>query len=188
MGLLVLVSSCKQDDFEKTVQNVDIQHGLKLQRVTYLEFEKNSKLINSLDVFNQYLEIQKGLASKNVYDETYDFTVNTDFATYLNNEEEGYHSYTFPIHRRNSDSLEVENLVLMSTDGGETYKDFIVKYNLTAEQYSDIEHYLSPTDTIVSVFTEININESNYQEKVQFNEDSGCWESITTYHSNSDGT
>jgi hypothetical protein len=79
--------------------------------------------------------------NKTIYSSEYDFYINTDYATYIENTDATYHSYTFPILRViESDSL--ENLVLtLQTDG--TYKSILVTYKTTAQEKLNLENGVS---------------------------------------------
>ncbi|WP_452602353.1 hypothetical protein [Pontimicrobium sp. MEBiC06410] len=62
----------------------------------------------------------------------YGFTINTEQATYIENTETNYHSYTFPIQRP-IETEYLENLVL-SVQNDETYKLALTTYNITEQE------------------------------------------------------
>lgn len=72
-----------------------------------------------------------------IYNSIYNFKIDTDYVTYIENLDGSYHSYTFPvIYEVEKDSLD-NLLISLQKDG--TYSAFIVKYNTTPQEKLDIE-------------------------------------------------
>src|SRR5690606_12151734 len=70
--------------------------------------------------------------NKEVYSAALDFTIETDYATYIESANGTYHSYTFPVYRA-TDGFPLENLLLSLRPDG-SYRAFLVEYALTGEE------------------------------------------------------
>ncbi|WP_417857865.1 hypothetical protein [Xanthomarina gelatinilytica] len=76
----------------------------------------------------------KGSNTQNrlVHSSAYGFYIDTDVATYMENANGSYHSYTFPVIRDNP-TVALEN-ILFSLQADGTYKVSLVSYNLTENE------------------------------------------------------
>ena len=125
-----LITQKQEDNFQaktsyssKTIFEQEIQANTKLSsKITDLEISK----------YNQI--------NKDVYNQTYDFTINTDVAKLVENTNENKHSYTFSISRNNDTDSAIENLVLSYSESNENYNAGLVTYHFTDSQKQE---YLS---------------------------------------------
>ena len=119
---LFLTSSCMKEDFE---ENESQSSKRIVKRITLDEFRKNKA------AFAKYEQIasKKGnVQGKMVYNELYDFYIDTNSILYIENG--NYNSMTFPIYRDENTENIHENLFLHLQPNGE-YSSYILRYNLT---------------------------------------------------------
>lgn len=95
--------------------------------------------------------------NKMVYSSEFDFYINTDYATYIQKQDDSYHSYTFQITRNNNTEV-LENLFLsLQIDG--SYKMAIITYDITSQEKINLANGL-PID-LSNKITTINIEDGN---------------------------
>lgn len=108
-------------------------------------------------------------SSREIYNEDYGFTINTDFVKKIEDAETGNHSYNFPIVRDTPATENLENLLLHSNvDGG--YDAYIVQYDFTSKEYvnfngntvADFNTILTPIDFDTGVFNDGELSKMVY--------------------------
>lgn len=126
----LLFINCEKE--EETYSNSIKNHHSKekIKRIYKDEIFQNQKLLRDIDNVNQSIKNNKN--SKTIYSSDFDFYIDTDFATYIENEDGTYHSYTFTIIRQNQNT-NLENLVFSLNPDG-SYKTVIVSYDLTLQE------------------------------------------------------
>lgn len=140
-GVSFLIVACqKDDDFKQNEQALEkVYSPFKITKIGKAELENNKEIKRKLTKLSKIAEKNKNNAqNKTVVSSEYGFSINTDYASYMESADGSYHSYTFPIERTiETDSL--ENLVLSLRQDG-SYKTLIVTYNITAQEKLDIEN------------------------------------------------
>lgn len=122
-GIVFILFGCSEDFYE--TENYD--SGLIFKLLSREQILANQKLtlkINEVERTNSQIQ------GKIVYDTIYNFTINTNSATYINNL--GIETYTFEVQRTLGDG-KLENLVIREKPNGE-FDSFLVKYGFTIEQ------------------------------------------------------
>lgn len=133
---MVSVFSCQKDDDtvireEKSSQNSKTNYSIS--KIDYQTVQQNNRLVNSITKIKEQAEIKNSNSQNRlVHSSTYNFYIETDIATYMENEDGNYHSYTFPIFRDNPTAL-LENLLFSLQADGE-YKVSIVTYDITESE------------------------------------------------------
>ncbi|HLV38785.1 hypothetical protein [Xanthomarina sp.] len=128
--------SCQKEDDsfikqEHTSQTSRTKYSIT--KIDYQTVQQNNRLVNSITKIKEQTGT-KGSSSQNrlVHSSTYDFYIDTDVATYMENANGSYHSYTFPVIRDNP-SVALEN-ILFSLQADGTYKVSLVSYNLSESE------------------------------------------------------
>ncbi|WP_299885283.1 hypothetical protein [uncultured Lacinutrix sp.] len=120
--ICICFASCNDDEVLIDEKNIT-ESKYKIEIKTESDFYKNLKLANKLEKFKK---VKTNQQSRDVQNSEYGFTIDTDYAKYVEFLEDNTHSYTFPIIRDQPNEI-TENLVLsLQADG--TYKAFIVAY------------------------------------------------------------
>lgn len=151
-------------NFDETHDHFHSENGkksnFKIQKVKSEIFSKNTQLIGKLNTNKQLL---KSIDSNNriITSSDNSFYINTEEATYIE-EENGLHSYTFFINR-NLDNVFLENLLISSQEDG-TYKSFIVRYNISAQEVEDLKNGIN-IDTNNRISIEI-IDDVNFTQGI----------------------
>jgi len=125
------------------------------------QIQSNSSLINKLSDLKLGKKVKKlnNDNAREIYNPQYGFTINTDYVKYIEDTENGNHSYSFPITRDNTTNDNLENLLLHSnSEGG--YDAYVIQYGFTANQYGSLDEesvknlktILIPIDFDTSVF------------------------------------
>lgn len=152
---LTLVNCQKDDDIAIRKEDSFSKSRFSISKILTSEIFKNKSLINKLNKIDEVKKrkLETSISNREVYSSLYDFTINTDYANYLEDSESSYHSYTFPISR-NVGTPYVENLLFSLQEDG-TYKTSIVTYNVTNDEKESLNHGL-PVDLEGKIsFTEI---------------------------------
>lgn len=161
LSLILVLFNCQKDD-DTIIQ----EEQQKSSNVTFTTIR--SKTIENNKALKTILEKQKtkqieAKTSKTIYNEQYDFTINTDYAKVI--EHNSLKRYTFGVTRTEDNGL-LENLLLKEqTDG--TYKVYLVQYAITIEERStlanqeivDVDNkitYVPLEDISSSIFNKVN--------------------------------
>lgn len=119
---LFLTTSCMKEDLE---ENNTQSNKRIVKRITLEEFQKNKAAFAK---YEQIATKKSNVQGKMVYNELYDFYVDTNSILYIENG--NYNSMTFPIYRDENMENIHENLFLHLHPNGE-YSSYILRYNLT---------------------------------------------------------
>lgn len=127
--LMILTISCQIDD------NITKEtHKHSIVRESRLTLQDLEALPNAIKIINRINGRSSDHKKKNVYNEDYDFFVNTDNILRIDNG--NYHSLTFPVFRF-EDNGYTENLVLSEDDNGD-YTAYLYTYDLTLQEKSAV--------------------------------------------------
>ena len=142
LGLLFVFTNCQKEGVsestpQETTEAVD-QSPYKISTIGTLEVQQNEVLSSRLNALEGSLAAQRNNqnTSREVYSSTHDFYINTSVSKYVENQEGTYHSYTFSVRRPQDNGL-MENLLVNSQEDG-SYKLYLVSYDLTSEERSDL--------------------------------------------------
>ena len=129
--IILFLINCEKDkipiaDEEGHEHIADLPFSIK--SIPFHEVEEESAVRKKLDEFEKALEKER---NKSNDPELCDFTIDTEFASYIKSNVSNYHSYTFAI-KREYDYGPLENL-LLSVQPDLSYKAFIVKYDFTLD-------------------------------------------------------
>jgi len=125
--------NCQKDDEVIVLEEQNAKAPLfKTSILQSSKIQENKRLRSRLQGFNK----KKTTANKTVYSDIHGFTINTDFAKYLENQDGTYHSYTFTVYRDHDNGLLENLLVSLQPDG--SYKTFLVTYDLTEKEKNDV--------------------------------------------------
>jgi len=142
-SLLLLFNSCSKDNFNE----INNENQLKIRKISKLEIEANFKLFSKL---LQIDNTKENIQGKIVNDSVYNFSINTNFATFIDNGV--FSTYTFEVFRNSSDN-KLENLILKSNNQG-GYDCVLIKYDFTktALEQDDFNPslYNAPIYTIIN--------------------------------------
>lgn len=131
--ILLLLFGCQDDSFVETKQNEASQSKLsfKVSTIFKQDIQANEKLTAKII---RLIKPKHHEIGKNIYNETYDFTINTDAARLIENSNDNGHSYTFPINRGNYTNSDIENLVFTYDELNDDYNAGLVTHHLTLNQ------------------------------------------------------
>ena len=153
---MIGVFSCQKEDDsfikqEHTSQTSKTKYSIT--KIDYQTVQQNNRLVNSITKIKEQTGT-KGSSTQNrlVHSSAYGFYIDTDVATYMENANGSYHSYTFPIFRDNP-TIALENLLFSLQEDG-TYKVSIVSYDITESereallnrQYIDLTNKIAKED------------------------------------------
>ncbi len=143
-GISFFIIGCQKDDDVNTLQQEPLktQDLFKVSKVGKHTIDENKDLLSRLSSLSEKVEQSRlANANKNIYSSEDDFYINTDFATYLENNDTGYHSYTFPVFR--TEQVDgVENVLLSLQEDG-SYKAFLIGYDLNEQEQLNLENELN---------------------------------------------
>lgn len=153
-GISAIVTGClKDDDFaEAEVSQEQQENGISVRTIYRDEIFNNPKIATQLN--NGALNLQPNTidntsSARVVYNSNYQFYVDTDKASYIENG--NYNSYTFAVTRDEDNGL-VENLLLSLQDDG-SYLPVLMSYNI-----SEIEKELLANNEEVDLEGKITCN------------------------------
>ncbi|WP_299888095.1 hypothetical protein [uncultured Lacinutrix sp.] len=133
-GILLFFNSCQNDD-DKFIEDNNIinDNNYTVQVIPESDYNKNLDLSKHLKRFNK---AKSNSQNRDVYNSEYDFTVDTDFAKYVESIDGNTHSYTFPVIGTVDDDT-AENLVFTLQPDG-SYNTEIVEYRFTGDNDMEI--------------------------------------------------
>ncbi len=143
-GMSFFIVSCQKDDDLKIIQQEPLktQDAFKVSKVGKSKIDENKDLLGRLSNLSEKVEQSRlANANKNIYVAEDDFYINTDYATYMENNVTGYHSYTFPVYRT-EEADGIEN-VLLSLQADGSYKAFLIVYDLNDQERLDLQNELN---------------------------------------------
>ena len=177
LSISLLLWNCEKEN--SPIQEIEqYQPKLKISKIHKEQIQKNKIINQKLHSFNEKIETEKkgDNLSKSIYSSQYDFYIETDYATFIENQDGSYHSYTFPIQRTIDNGL-IENLLLsLQADG--TYKMFLTSYHLSEQDLDDIESGIE-----IDFTNKINSNEISDDDLINnvFAKTYGC---VETFYEN----
>ncbi|MGY0392302.1 hypothetical protein ACW5R3_07095 [Bizionia sp. KMM 8389] len=141
LGISLFIVSCQKDD-DINISDKEIngeKSPFKFSEINESEINQNKNLGRKLkSITNNIKQSKLANANKLIYSSEDDFYIDTDYATYIENTETNYHSYTFPVFRTVKTN-NIEN-VLLSLQADGSYKAMLVTYNLTAQERLDLDN------------------------------------------------
>ncbi len=152
--LLIFYTNCEKDDLNPSNRATPEPPPYKvtLLNKNTINNEKIIRTIQKINSKNKKLENNKK-NNKLVQSNNYNFSIDTNFCKYIENANQTYHSYTFPIIRNDSIN-NVENLLLSLQEDG-TYLALLVSYNLTEQEKNDLKNKLEVNLENKVTFTQI---------------------------------
>ncbi len=154
LSQVVFLNSCDKDyeeDVTLTTQQNSNNSNLKVSKVYYKDFKNNSTLLNKIE--KTIGKPKPSINQRTVHSSDNSFYIDTDYAYYIE-DENGNHSYTFQITRENPQYL-LENLILNSNNQN-SYDAFIAQYNITEQEYIELEHGHNPDLSSKVTLTPVN--------------------------------
>ncbi|WP_438967255.1 hypothetical protein [Flavobacterium sp.] len=139
---LFTFTNCEYDEKNYNYQSKNnSEKELKVSKVNYKQFSKNSKLLDKLGKFSNS---SQQTSARLVYSNDNSFYIDTDFA-YLIESENGEHSYTFQITRQNPQYL-LENLIVNQNDSL-GYSLYIAQYDINEVELEQLNNGENPNIT-----------------------------------------
>ncbi len=146
LGMLTLFFACQKDD--TTSETVETEAAApegpyKISTIDQSNVQQNSKITTRLaNLLCKHSKSTSDTQFREIYNEAYDFSIDTDNVTYIESTDGTYHSYTFEVFR--SDATEsLENLLLSLQEDG-SYKAVLVSYDLTSQEKANLLIGISP--------------------------------------------
>ncbi|WP_452600803.1 hypothetical protein [Pontimicrobium sp. MEBiC06410] len=131
LSVVALLFNCETEELSETNNVVETPPKSTIHKITHDKIIKNKTLSKQLSTLTKAIETHNK-QHKTVYSSAYNFYINTDYATYIENPDGEGHTYTFNI-QRDTETPVLENLVLSSTDNN-NYTMHLVTYNITAQE------------------------------------------------------
>ncbi|WP_040279291.1 hypothetical protein [Psychroserpens damuponensis] len=132
-------TNCQEEEF--IIESAQSTNELLFHQTRYVfedEIDQNRLLSEILcDLKTKPLKSKKGAESRLIYNSDYDFTIETDFAKYMESFDGTFHSYTFQIIQNDVETTTLDNLVLFSIDGA-AYNAKLIKYTLSEDQLNQL--------------------------------------------------
>ncbi|MBT4996512.1 MAG: hypothetical protein HOM88_08595 [Hellea sp.] len=122
IGVSLLLTTCEKEEEPQFLEQIETKNlsPFKVSKIDNSTLNKNEKIQNKLFSIND-----NSITTQNrtIYSNQYEFYINTDNVSYIENLDATYHSYTFPIYRNTENGL-LENLLLSLQPDG-SYKALI---------------------------------------------------------------
>lgn len=136
MLVALTLTNCQHDTITETQQEATVQKKFPFTAsfISQHEVEVNAKLSNQM---RSLATLQSNNIAENVYNELYNFTVNTNVINFVESTASDSHSYTFSINRENNAESILENLVFSYDVLTDDYKASLVTYHFTALQQQE---------------------------------------------------
>lgn len=138
--------SCEKENIEI---DKNIPSKFIIKKIYKSEINSVKGLNNKLQ---QAIQTNNNLQGRIVNDSLYNFSINTDLATYIDNGE--YQTYTFEVYRNNGNG-KLENLILKSDNSGGFYS-ILVKYDFTKEIFN--QDNFNPNNFSLPLYTYIDFD------------------------------
>ncbi|MCX8522948.1 hypothetical protein OF897_03300 [Chryseobacterium formosus] len=134
------VYSCRTDHFqEQETYNNSSKFQLTSKRISLDESKHRSLLLPEIEKAEEGLKNSKTSINGKVINYGNGVSIDTDDMIYIENGP-NFHTYTFKIKRENApENTPLENLLLMPTADG-SYKEFLVTYNLSAQEREKVRN------------------------------------------------
>ncbi|MGI9652448.1 hypothetical protein [Chryseobacterium sp. RLHN22] len=141
LAVALTAYSCRTDQFhEKETYSNSSKFQLTSKRISLNEAKHKDLLLPEIEKAESAFQ---SLSKKNVNGKVVDYgsgvSIDTDDVIYIENGA-NYHTYTFNIKRQNApEDAPLENLLLSPLPDG-TYQEFLITYNLTAQEREKIRN------------------------------------------------
>lgn len=132
-GIMLTCLHCQKDDETFEVDSTTPQSNLNFTTLKTKEIETNTNLMRIINKAEKKVSDNK--AGKTVYNEIYDFTINTHYAKVITHSN-GLKNYTFGVYRVEDNGL-LEN-VLLEEQADHTFKVFLVQYTITETEKNSL--------------------------------------------------
>lgn len=131
-GILLLVISLFLLSCNEKDEIIEVDNSLTVKKISFNQIKEDKLILEKVSKYSSTKTAQRN--SEN--DDLLNFVVLTDSLKYV--QQGNYHSYSFPIYRENYNENIQENLLVnLEPDG--TYKDFLVRYYLTKEEFNQLD-------------------------------------------------
>lgn len=143
----------------------DSQSRFSVKNLNTKSLEKNTLVKNVLNKFEKGKTKAKGeqarYESREIYNEQYGFTIETDNVKFIQDNLNNNHSYTFFVVQEDPENSNLQNLLLLSNNTGD-YDVYFVEYDFTQQELNTLgfealkerETYYQPIDFDTSVFNQ----------------------------------
>ncbi|QHI35766.1 hypothetical protein IMCC3317_11140 [Kordia antarctica] len=181
LTLAMSLTNCQHDTVAEIQQEEALQKEFpfKSSVLSKQEVEANTKLSNQM---RSLATLQSSSLAESVYNETYNFTVDTDVVKFVESTENDSHSYTFPISRENNTGSALENLVFSYNATTDDYEASLVTYHFNASQQQEFlltQHVRTPYEIS---YESIAVNLSDIVGETSL----PCTTNYTEYHTTPD--
>lgn len=150
----IFLNSCDKDfeeDISSTNNHNTSNSNLKVSKIYFKDFKDNINLLTEIE--KSIGKPKTSLNQRIIQSSDKSFYIDTDFAYFIE-DDNGNHSYTFQIIRDNPQYL-LENLIFNSNNH-DSYDVFITQYNITEQEYLELEHGNNPDLSSKVTLTPIN--------------------------------
>ena len=133
---MLFAISCQYDTESSTPIQAQPEKKFTVKKLKFDEIAKNNALFDKVREFNKGKKIESNINGKIVYSTENDFYIDTNIATYIE-DENGKISYTFKVFRNDSPYL-LENIVLTLNDslGFDLY---FAQYDITQQELDQLK-------------------------------------------------
>ena len=127
---IISLNSCSIDEYSERQKFSELNGKYKVKKIGFNEISRNKILWEKL---NEIISSQQANSLTNRFENSF-FSVNLEYATYIERNDDNYHSYTFCVLSDQDSIYNINNLVLSTTDN-RIYEADIVTYELTENDY-----------------------------------------------------
>ncbi|MBC8753949.1 hypothetical protein H2O64_04655 [Kordia sp. YSTF-M3] len=179
LTLALTLTNCQNDTVTEIQEEATVQKEFpfKSSVLSKQDVEVNTKLSNQM---RSLATLQSSSIAESVYNETYNFTVHTDVANFVESTENNSHSYTFPIERDNNTGSTLENLVFSYNASIDDYTASLVTYHFTASQKQEfvLTKHVATSHEITSEPITVNLSDMLAENTLPL----PCTTSYSVYH------
>ena len=141
--MILSLTGCEKDDsFREQAEDPQvnaIESGFNIEYVESSVLSKNANLAKQL---SKLLTTPENLMGKGARTE---LTLHTQIAKYISSEDSSYQSYTFHVSNT-PDGVGLENILYASSDGGKSYRIYLLEYPYTEEKMINSFGLIGPFD------------------------------------------
>ncbi|RKE92238.1 hypothetical protein [Ichthyenterobacterium magnum] len=139
MELLFFFTNCEKENINTSNSSTVLSSSpsFTLKRIDNPPISENKALSDKIkSIVRQPMSFDSNIQLREVYNPELDFTIDTDVANYI--EYGAYHSYTFLVNRAEENGLTENVLLSLQNDG--TYLAYLVAYDITEEEKTQIQN------------------------------------------------
>ncbi len=136
-GISLVIMSCHKEPLKHLESQSSNNDFLKIKHVSAIHIKENTGLLKKLSSFTNSKSKLNSL-NKEVYITEGDFTVETDYAKYMESPDGGFRSYTFAILPHSKEQTTLQNLVLYSYNNSDYYS-VLATYQLDHYQLEELK-------------------------------------------------